>query len=1817
MLINGYFKEETIILLNKAKDKYTLENMTNHCRIVNEIMINKERKFQKEIYKSLVYIKNKYKNIYIQKVNDKQIKDRNLNIDNIKDKKSKGSRIIQKEAFNIESKINHTEINGKKIYYNNNLQFFKKEIKFENESNSLIHNTKKTKENYSIKDMIKIIELTYLIKILVYFPFICLIQLFSKFIKYLKYIIIDNASNINLSSFDLVQNMKYCLYCLINIIYFLKIVYKEKIISFVFSKNDEITNYSLNAKNNHFEQNNVSINISNINFDKENKRTDITIIENKENKRKKYLIRNSNQLRNYIKIAKYIILLNLIYNIFAYNKISLIEYKSYYISLKIKGTGTKRVFSSLSDTFKVEYYPDEVFINEKMQTNVHYSYYLNQTDNIIKLIWNKLINRSDCMFFNSDAYEIDFSGFNTSNIESMYRMFGDCSSLKSLNFLNFNTSKVKSMARMFEGCLSLISLDLSNFDTSNVESIYSMFEDCSKLASLNLSNFNTSKVRDMRHMFEYCSSLTSLDLSNFDTLLVRDMQYMFYHCTSLTSLNLSNFDTSKVSNFIASKVENMNYMFAHCNKLQSLDISNFNTSNVKDMSYMFFQCPSLISLDISFFDTSKVTSMRGMFYNCRSLIFLNLSNFYNPVLEDTNGIFSECSSLRSIDLTNFGTSKVKDMNIMFQFCSNLTFLDLSSFNTEKSNLMRGMFTNCSSLISIDLSSFNTSQTKDMIKMFSNCSSLQSINLSHFDTSHVTYLSQMFYGCSSLTNLNLTKFDTSLVQNMEGMFYGCSSLTFLNLSNFDTSQVTTMNSIFYGCSSLNSIDLSSFNTSKANDVRGMFYNCSSLKSLDISHFDTSSVVVLFHMFRYCSSLVSLNLSNFDTSLVTTMGAMFENCTSLVYLDLSNFNVSNVTNMVNMFKNCEKLEYINLKNSDRKKENGLDNIFLNVPENIVLCINEDDKLVSKLTSEFYNIDCSGDYKSKQKIILTSSINECIEICDINSKFAYIGKCYDNNGNEYLHDNNQNMIINKCVLYKNLLCPLTRLPQTLCTKCNNIGYYQIENDNSNTADYINCYNKPIGYYFEQDELLYKKCYHTCKTCDIKGNYTNHNCIECNDDYPYIIINNTYKNCYNNCSYYHYIDKENNIHCTINEECPKGYPQLIENKKECIEHSIQNFQNTITNIMKEKKEVKEVNNTKNETVKLTKEEEKEYYEEVLQATEEFFKSENFDTSNIDSGKEEKIETEKMTITFTTTQNQKNNIDDINTTSIDMGDCEGLIRKYYNLSINETLYIKKIDIVQEGMQISKVGYDVYSKLFGKALVKLNLTACENIKISILIPVKINEPLDKLNSSSGYYNDVCYTTTSKDGTDITLRDRKKEYAIGDKIVCQEDCVFSDYDYNTFKAKCDCKAKESSTSIIDIDIDKDKFLKNIKDIKNFANFNFLVCYKKLLNAKGLLKNIGSYILLFILLFHLFSIIYFYNKQFPLMKNKIKDIIFGISEKHLLKRKNPKKKKESINKKKNDKNKNLIANNISKDNKISKKKVINKKNKRKQVDGKNKATININNNFVQKNNFIYKHRNITTNIIPVNDSIKKINLNSNNEQDKIEKVENIMKYIDEEINTLPYDLAIKKDKRSYCQYYISLLKTKHSLIFAFCNNNDYNSKIIKIDLFFIGFAISYTVNALFYDDDTMHKIYESKGQFDLEAQIPIIAYSCLISIILNSPLNLLALSNDAIISFKQNTQKPSLKSKEESLNKILSIRFVLFFFISFLFLLFFWYYISMFGVIYRNTQIHLLKDTLLSFGLSFIYPFGILLIPGFFRIPSLSNNRSKRQCLYNFSKIVQLI
>ena len=112
----------------------------------------------------------------------------------------------------------------------------------------------------------------------------------------------------------------------------------------------------------------------------------------------------------------------------------------------------------------------------------------------------------------------------------------------------------------------------------------------------------------------------------------------------------------------------------------------------------------------------------------------------------------------------------------------------------------------------------------------------------------------------------------------------------------------------------------------------------------------------------------------------------------------------------------------------------------------------------------------------------------------------------------------------------------------------------------------------------------------------------------------------------------------------------------------------------------------------------------------------------------------------------------------------------------------------------------------------------------------------------------------------------------------------------------------------------------------------------------------------------------------------------------------------------------------------------------------------------------------------------------------------------------------------------------------------------------------------------------------------------------------------------SEKSIIKLKKDSLiteNKVkdlincLKIKFFLFFVIEFSLLLFFWYYLSCFCAVYKNTQVHLIKDTLISFGLSLIYPLLLYLLPGVFRILSLRAKNQNRECLYKISKILQLI
>jgi hypothetical protein len=222
---------------------------------------------------------------------------------------------------------------------------------------------------------------------------------------------------------------------------------------------------------------------------------------------------------------------------------------------------------------------------------------------------------------------------------------------------------------------------------------------------------------------------------------------------------------------------------------------------------------------------------------------------------------------------------------------------------------------------------------------------------------------------------------------------------------------------------------------------------------------------------------------------------------------------------------------------------------------------------------------------------------------------------------------------------------------------------------------------------------------------------------------------------------------------------------------------------------------------------------------------------------------------------------------------------------------------------------------------------------------------------------------------------------------------------------------------------------------------------------------------------------------------------------------------------------------------------------------------------------------------------------------------------ELNTFPYNKALLYDKRTYYDYYCSLIKAKHPLIFSFIPIKDFNTMIIKLDMFIISFSIYYTMNTLLFTESTIHKIYEDKGEYNFGYHFPKSLLSFFIGHVIIIPIKLIFLSERNISAIKNEEDKEVAADMDENVRRCLIIKYIIFYVLGFLFLILFWYYLSSFCAVYQNSQIFLFINTFVSFCISLIYPFFINIFPGIFRIYSLRNGN--KSCAYNFSKGLQVL
>ncbi len=1216
---------------------------------------------------------------------------------------------------------------------------------------------------------------------------------------------------------------------------------------------------------------------------------------------------------------------------------------------------------------------------------------------------------------------------------------------------------------------------------------------------------------------------------------------------------------------------------------------------------------------------------------------------FNSPLTNVDKLFFYLSNIKEIDLSKFDSSSITSMGGMFRGCSSLTSIEFGNFNTSSVGEMTGMFQDCSQLISLDLSSFDASKVTGMSSMFFNCANLKYLNVDNFNTINLVNMNSMFYGCKSLTTLDLSNFTTSNVVNMQSTFTSCTSLISLNLDNFDTSQVTVMSLIFYSCESLISLNINSFNTSSLGSSHDLFTN---VPGEVIFCADTSKVSsISTEISSYNNDCNNICFSDDNSKILVDNKECIHDCKEDDTYQYEYNNICYITCPTDTYVSIDNM-YLCQVNPEGYYLDG-ENIYQKCYESCKFCNGEGD------INNHNCISCKSNYKNLEEI---GYENNCYPECEyfyyINSSTNYY--CTEENS----CPTNYNKIINE----KKKCIDECKNDDTYIYEYNNICYSTCPSNTYLKNDNINvCYKEPEGYYLDTDDI-YKPCYSLCKSCKKEGNETNNNCNECISSYHLILNPNNINNCYEKCNYYYYFDSAGNYHCTSNQNCPEEQSKLITTKSQCIDDctkdDVYKFEenNICVKVKSENGKIlicpinlpceknsecietctaqefleKEciINNKNNQTVQ----------DNIIKSIKTEITNGNLNSiiSNIKDGdKNDYILQDNDAIYQITSSDNQNNNEYNNISSILLGDCEQKLKDHYKIDKDEPLIIFKIDIKEEGLKIPIIEYEIYNPY---NLEKLELDVCKDIKINISIPVSIDEDsLFKYNSSDEYYNDICYSYTTENDTDITVKDRQNEYKENNMSLCESNCDYTYYNSTTKKAICNCKVKNNIGSVSAIKQSKDLLLTSFSNLKNSINLEIMKCYKTLFTKEGLMKNFGSYILLFILFIQIISFFIFISKGYNVIYNLVNNLTKLTSEI-----------KENKNKSKNNiKNKNTkrktnininIAGNIycthlkkksirsrikSKSQSPKKAKKTNKHNPNKKSKNRNSNKfgndyLNSKNNTHSKLNLKYSEKRKY-----IKKSSKRFSLiksdNNNNDiriNDQQARLQlKFLNYNDYEINNLEYEQALLLDKRTYVQYYWSLLKQKHLLIFTFYTSNDYNSKIIKICIFFFSFALLLTVNALFFNYKTLHKIYEDKGAFNFIFQIPQIILSTVISTVINMLIKTLSLTQKNILEIKN--VKENINSKKQNLLGCLKIKFTFYFLFSFIFLLFFWYYLASFCCVYSNTQKHLIKDSSLSFVLSLLYPIFINLMPGFFRIPSLKAVNKNKEFTYKLSQIIQLI
>ena len=910
----------------------------------------------------------------------------------------------------------------------------------------------------------------------------------------------------------------------------------------------------------------------------------------------------------------------------------------------------------------------------------------------------------------------------------------------------------------------------------------------------------------------------------------------------------------------------------------------------------------------------------------------------------------------------------------------------------------------------------------------------------------------------------------------------------------------------------------------------------------------------------------------------------------------FKTKTILNNTN--KNCIILceSDIEINNDDCICENFI--YYLNKNKNIFICLNDTEACENR------NI-----YSLNEKKECVSTLEDCIL-------------------------EGYKIFNNKCILN----CPEnTKLNNNYCN-CSN--YYFID-DNKN----INCFSsdktcETEGYLYSNSES--KECFSSINDCISKNYFIfNNNCyLKC----PSLTVINTIKPSYCSCEYDYNINDNNEYVCQHKYIIPENYNKtqktcFVIYKDKCYEKCPENtclsskdeyFINCITI----KENVKVINGICIEDI-----------------------TDNINNI-IDNSREPIVEKSGVIISG---YYSNKTVDELinqneNSTHVNLGECEYLLKEFYGLSNDTKLFILGVDSPTKltNKSINDYGYEIY---LNNGTQLKNLSVCDNVTTSSLIK---NEDImnletgekyseqgyDIYNISSIFYTDFC-TSVSDDYNDITLQDRKQDIYPVNAIICNEGCEYTSINYTTKRIICTCNVvsknnnnKNESNTNDDEDINYSDY------ILSFFNYRIVVCVDYFGDIKNYYSNIGFCIGFII------SILCFIG-MFIFMKfgiDKIKKTIYAnipnkIKIQKLIKEQEKRRNKLFNTNIDTNKNKKRFNSNPPKSKKKRiPKSVIDNKNDQNLTSNPENATKCIKLKKIKgkieiEKSPIFKKRNIKHFIRKNKKKATNINKSQNDDSSNSFSGKNIIKKelekkkteliidlsfshliinqndenIDKnELNNVPYNQAIRIDKRNFISIFISIFINEINLLNIMCQNHQYAHFSLIISIYLFEDLIDLAMNCFLYTDDVVSEKYHNKGKLNTFTSISLSLmsniFSSIIVYIITKLTNYYDLMDSIINDVKE---KNAYLWNMYRLLKYIKIRLSMFYFLENIINIIMTCYLFIFCSIYHKTQISFITNYLIgvleSVGISVL----MTLIITSLRVLSLEYKSNQ---LYNVSKYI---